>query len=215
MAVKVNNSGNANCPFGGPANVAFDVNGYAWVNNNVIQGTPNSSNCLMVLKPNGKPATGLNKTPSSPIVGGGILGSGFGVVVDTLGNIWSGNFGWGNNIPSSGSVTKLSSLGIPLSPSSGYTNGLLQVQGIAVDQSNNIWMASYGNNQVVVYRNGDPNNAATFSTGVYQPFGIAIASCIHFVCRFIIIYGYVKLSGKFEEGYVSLFDSECFKNWKS
>lgn len=176
MAVKVNNSGNLNCPFGGPANVAFDANGYAWINNNVIQGTPNSSNCLMVLQPNGKPASGLANTPLSPITGGGILGSGFGIAIDTLGNIWSGNFGWGNNIPSIGSVTKLSSRGVPVSPSTGYTNSLLQVQGIAVDQSNNIWMASYGNNQVVVYRNGDPSSVATYSNGVSQPFGMAIAS---------------------------------------
>ena len=175
MAVKVNNSGNSNCPFGGPANVAFDTNGYAWINNNVIQGTPNSSNCLMVLQPNGKPATGLANMPLSPITGGGILGSGFGVAIDTLGNIWSGNFGWGNNIPNVGSVTKLSSRGAPISPSTGYTNNLLQVQGIAVDQSNNIWMASYGNNQVVVYRNGDPGSVATYSNGVSQPFGMAIA----------------------------------------
>ena len=176
MAVKVNNSGNANCPFGGPANVAFDANGYAWINNNVIQGTPNSSNCLMVLQPNGKPSTGLANTPLSPITGGGILGSGFGVAIDTLGNIWSGNFGWGNNIPSIGSVTKLSSRGVPISPSTGYTNNLLQVQGIAVDKSNHVWMASYGNNQVVVYRNGDPTSVATYSNGVSQPFGMAIAS---------------------------------------
>jgi hypothetical protein len=175
LAVKVNDSGNPNCPFGGPANVAFDANGYAWINNNVIQGTPNSSNCLMVLQPNGKPATGLANMPLSPITGGGILGSGFGIAIDILGNIWSGNFGWGNNIPSIGSVTKLSSRGAPISPSSGYTNNLLQVQGIAVDQSNNIWMASYANNQVVVYRNGDPSSVATYSNGVSQPFGMAIA----------------------------------------
>jgi streptogramin lyase len=49
------------------------------------------------------------------------------------------------------------------------------VQGIAVDQSNNIWVASYANNQVVVYRNGDPGSVATYSDGVSQPFGMAIA----------------------------------------
>ncbi|MBU3601744.1 NHL repeat-containing protein [Polynucleobacter sp. AM-25C3] len=176
MALKVNNSGNSNCPFGGPANVAFDVNGYAWINNNVLQPTANSSNCLMVLQPNGKPATGLLNTPNSPITGGGILGSGFGIAIDTLGNIWSGNFGWGNSFPSSGSVTKLSSLGVPVSPSTGYTNGLSRVQGIAVDQSNNIWMASYGNNSVVVYRNGSASNAASYTDSNTEPFGVAIAS---------------------------------------
>lgn len=95
MAVKVNNSGSASCPFGGPANLAFDANGYAWITNNVVQGANYSSNCLMVLKPNGQPADGLNNMPLSPITGGGIYGSAFGVAIDKLGYIWSGNFGWG------------------------------------------------------------------------------------------------------------------------
>ncbi|MBU3595974.1 hypothetical protein ICN10_06115 [Polynucleobacter sp. 86C-FISCH] len=175
MAVKVNNSGNSSCPFGGPANVAFDVNGYAWINNNVIQGTPNSTNCLIVLKPNGQPANGLANTPTSPITGGGILGSGFGVAIDTLGYVWSGSFGWGNNVPSSGAVAKLSSLGVPISPAAGYTSGLLRVQGTAVDQSNNIWMASYGNNAVVVYPN-QTTNAVSYVDSNIEPFGMAISS---------------------------------------
>ena len=175
MAVKVNNSGSASCPFGGPANVAFDVNGYAWINNNVVQGTPNSANCLIVLKPNGQPATGVSNTPTSPITGGGILGSGFGVAIDKLGFIWSGSFGWGNAVPTSGIVAKLSSLGVPISSASGYTSGLLRVQGVAVDQSNNIWMASYGNNAVVVY----PNQTTTplsYVDSNTEPFGMAISS---------------------------------------
>jgi sugar lactone lactonase YvrE len=175
MAVKVNNSGNASCPFGGPANVAFDANGYAWINNNVVQGTPNSANCLIVLKPNGQPANGVSNTPTSPITGGGILGSGFGVAIDKLGYIWSGSFGWGNSVPSSGIVAKLSSLGVPISSATGYTSGLLRVQGVAVDQSNNIWMASYGNSAVVVY----PNQTTTplsYVDSNTQPFGMAITS---------------------------------------
>jgi hypothetical protein len=175
MAVKVNDTGNASCPFGGPANVAFDVNGYAWINNNVIQGTPNSTNCLIVLKPNGQPANGLSNTPNSPITGGGILGSGFGVAIDKLGFIWSGSFGWGNNLPASGAVAKLSSLGVPVSPNAGYTSGLLRVQGVAVDQSNNIWMASYGNNAVVVYPNQTTNPVSYVDSNI-QPFGMAISS---------------------------------------
>lgn len=182
MSVKVNNTGSSTCPFGGPGNVAFDINGYAWININVIQGTPNSANCLIVLKPNGQPANGLanasngsNTSPTSPITGGGILGSGFGVAVDKLGFIWSGSFGWGNNVPTSGAVAKLSSLGVPISPAAGYTAGLLRVQGIAVDQSNNVWMASYGNKAVVVY----PNQTTTpisYEDNNIEPFGMAITS---------------------------------------
>ena len=175
MAVKVNNSGSTSCPFGGPTNVAFDVNGYAWINNSVVQGTSNSANCLIVLKPNGQPATGLSNTPNSPITGGGILGSGFGVAIDKLGYIWSGSFGWGNNIPASGAVAKLSSLGAPISPATGYTSGLLRVQGTAVDQSNNIWMASHGNNAVVMYPN-QTSNPVSYIDGNIQPFGVAISS---------------------------------------
>jgi len=175
MAVKVNNSGSSSCPFGGPANVAFDLNGYAWINNNVIQGTANSTNCLIVLKPNGQPANGLGNTPSSPITGGGILGSGFGIAIDHLGYIWSGSFGWGNNLPASGAVAKLSSLGVPISPDAGYTSGLLRVQGTAIDQSNNVWMASYGNNAVVVYPNQTTNPVSYLDSNT-QPFGIAITN---------------------------------------
>jgi sugar lactone lactonase YvrE len=179
MAVKVNNTGSSSCPFGGPANVAFDTNGYAWINNNVIQGTPNSTNCLVVLKPNGQPANGIangsTSTPTSPITGGGILGSGFGIAIDKLGYIWSGSFGWGNNLPASGAVAKLSSLGVPISPAAGYTSGLLRVQGTAVDQSNNIWMASYGNNAVVVYPN-QTTNPVSYVDSNTEPFGMAITT---------------------------------------
>lgn len=177
MAVKVNNSGGANCPFGGPANLAFDANGYAWINNNVVQGATNSSNCLMVLKPNGQPANGINNTPTSPITGGGIYGSAFGVAIDKLNYIWTGNFGWGGSQywPPSGSVTKLSSLGVPISPASGYTAGLSRVQGVAVDQSNNIWMASYGNNSVVVYPN-QTTSPVSYADSNTEPFGMAVSS---------------------------------------
>ncbi|MBU3563589.1 hypothetical protein [Polynucleobacter sp. Tro8-14-1] len=175
MAVKVNNTGSSTYPFGGPANVAFDTKGYAWINNNVIQGTPNSANCLVVLKPNGLPANGASNTPSSPITGGGILGSGFGIAIDKLGFIWSGSFGWGNNVPTSGAVAKLSSVGVPISSDAGYTAGLLRVQGTAVDQSNNIWMASYGNNAVVVYPN-QTTNPVSYVDSNTEPFGIAITT---------------------------------------
>ena len=175
MAVKVNNGGNSSCPFGGPTNIAFDVNGYAWINNSVIQGTADSTNCLIVLKPNGRPANGLSYTANSPITGGGILGSGFGIAIDKLGYIWSGSFGWGNNVPSSGSVAKLSAIGVPISPNTGYTVGLSRVQGVAVDQSNNIWMASHVNNAVVVYPN-QTISPSFYIDGVIAPYGIAISS---------------------------------------
>lgn len=72
VTVKVNRTGNDDTMlFGGPANVVFDPWGYAWISNNVPQGSPNSGDYLVVLQPNGKPADGTNGSPVSPITGGG------------------------------------------------------------------------------------------------------------------------------------------------
>src|SRR5881397_2786175 len=95
VTVKVNDSGDDSILIGGPGNLAFDNRGYAWVTNNVPQGTPNSSKYVLALKPNGQPADGRNGTPRSPLTGGGILGTGFGVTIDPRGSVWFGNFGWG------------------------------------------------------------------------------------------------------------------------
>ena len=49
----------------------------------------------------------------------------------------------------------------------------------------------------------------------YGMYGIAIASSIHFVMRFVIVISYIKFSGRFNEGYVPINYPECFKNWGS
>ncbi|WP_392536645.1 hypothetical protein [Legionella sp. 227] len=181
LAVKFNNSGSLSAPFGGPAKTVFDKNGYAWITNNVIQGTPNSSNWLIVLKPNGQPADGINDTPTSPLFGGGLLGNAFGITIDTRGSIWTGNFGWGSCdtcLPpgGEGSVSQFSSTGIPISGPLGYISALYRVQGTVSDKNNNIWMASYGNDRIVVYLNGDPNSAIYYQEPANSgPFDIAIA----------------------------------------
>jgi len=188
LAVKFNNSGSPACPWAGPANPMFDKNGYAWIGNNVVQGTPNSTDCFVVLKPNGQPADGTNNTASSPVYGGGILGSGFGMAIDPTGDIWEGNFGWGGAayIPGgagspepAGSISQFTPLGAPLSPALGWVDGTLRPQGMASDQNGNIWIANYGNNAVVVFPKGNPD-AAISSNPVGSPniaaFGMAIAS---------------------------------------
>lgn len=181
LAVKVNDSGSDEMLFGGPANIVFDHNGYAWVTNNVVQGTPDSARCIMVLKPNGKPSIGENGTPKSPITGGGLLGTGFGIDIDTRGTIWVGNFGWGNNpdnIPSQtghGSVSQFDALGQPLSGPEGYRGGTDRAQGTVSDEDNNIWIASYDNNLVVVFRDGDPAHSFAVMPDGTCPFDIAIA----------------------------------------
>src|SRR5438874_4216812 len=88
VTVKINDSGDDSILIGGPGNLAFDNRGYAWVTNNVPQGTPNSSKYVLALKPNGQPADGRHGTPRSPLTGGGILGTGFGVTIDPRGSAW-------------------------------------------------------------------------------------------------------------------------------
>ena len=192
LAVKVNDTGSPHFLFAGVGNIVFDDRGYAWISNNVIQGTPVSCAFAVVLKPNGKPADGSpaapwedpNDLPKSPLLKGGLLGGGFGVAVTraehTKGCVWFGNFGWGiaNYWPCAGSVSLFSPAGEPLSPDTdGYIGETLRVQGLAVDQFNSLWMASYGNGRVVVFLSGNPMEPryASVPTG-YFPFDVAMAA---------------------------------------
>jgi sugar lactone lactonase YvrE len=188
LAVKVNDSGDDEFLFGGPANIAFDRNGYAWVANNVVQGTPGSARCIMVLQPDGRPADGRDGAPLSPVSGGGILGVGFGVTVAPDGNAWVGNFGWGDpdtDYPKHGTVSRIDPQGRATSPEGGFHGGTDRVQATVADQDGNIWLASFGNDRVVVFPGGDPEKAFGYpplgpahldpAPGV-GTFGIAIAA---------------------------------------
>lgn len=188
LAVKVNDTGLDKFLFAGPGNIAFDNRGYAWISNNVIQGTPNSSRFAVVLKPNGKPADGTPATPSegpaslpkSPLFGGGLVGGGFGVAIDKHGLIWFGNFGWGEPeyYPVDGGVSVFNPAGDPQSPDlAGYVGGTFRVQAVVSDEQNNIWNASFGNGRVVVFLEGDPQRTlwAQVPDGGL-PFGIALAA---------------------------------------
>lgn len=189
LAIKFNATGRVDahgkelCPFGGAGNFVFDTNGYVWITNNVVQGTPDSSNCMVVLKPNGQPADGAHKTPHSPVFGGGVLGQGFGLGFDPSGTIWSGNFGWGAVLPTddsgnpAGSVSHFARAGQPLSPAFGYAGNVYRVQGTVSDRHGNIWLAGYGNSRVQIFPKGDPETAYPFyadaNTG---PFDIRLDS---------------------------------------
>ncbi len=184
IAVKVNDSGNDDFLFGGPANIAFDKRGYAWITNNVVQGTPNSGKFAIVLKPNGKPADGKATTPwddvhgapKSPLFGGGLLGGGFGVAIDHDLRVWLSNFGWGDDVPDRGSVSVFNFEGKIESPPEGYIGQTHKVQGIAVDQDNNIWLASNENSRIVVFPNGAQENSIWLPIDDgFGAFGVAIA----------------------------------------
>jgi len=188
IAVKVNDSGSDQYLIAGPGNIAFDSRGYAWISNNVVQGTPNSGRFAFVLKPNGKPADGTPTThsegpdglPKSPLLGGGLLGGGFGVTIDTHGLVWFGNFGWGEPeyYPVDGGLSVFNLAGDSQSPDlGGYVGGTFRVQATVPDRENNIWNASFGNGRVIVFLEGDPTNTlwAQVPDGGL-PFGIAIAA---------------------------------------
>jgi hypothetical protein len=194
ITIKLNNTGRDDMPFGGAANVDWDSWGYAWVANNVTQGTPNSTKYNVVLRPDGKPAAGTAGEPDSPFNTGGLLGVGWGVSVDQNDNVWFGNFGWGTDknlyFPSqtatstsgagTGSVSQFHAVdGSAVSPEAGYF-GPYRVQAIESDALGNIWMASFGDRNVAggsgvwVFRNGNPNDMA-FSLVDWEdaPFGVA------------------------------------------
>ncbi len=176
LAVKFNASGSASCPFGGPAKIAFDRNGYAWINVNVVQGQPTSASCMIVLKPDGRPADGVGGSVRSPVTGGGLKGAGFGIGIDTGGRVWVGNFGWGQDNPAAGGVSVFAANGTAVSlPPSGYVGGTFRVQGVAADAASNLWLASYGTNAVVVFPNGAEAHAVPYANAdSVEPFGVVI-----------------------------------------
>lgn len=185
ITVKVNDSGSddPNLLSGGPGNLAFDQRGYAWVTNNVVQGTPYSSNAVVVLKPTGQPADGRQGTPVSPLAGGGLLGTGFGVAVDPLGFLFFGNFGWGgctgcNPSPdSSGSISRFTPSGAAVSQPNGYQGGPVRAQGLVSDRDGNLWIASFGNDSVYVFMRGNPHRSVGFQQSEGSgPFDIALAA---------------------------------------
>ncbi|NOQ72114.1 MAG: hypothetical protein GQ574_08940 [Crocinitomix sp.] len=144
LAVKVHSSGADNFIIAGAAYIVFDKNDRGWLTTNVVAGTPYSSTFCVVLEPNGAPAT------FSPVVGGGLLGVGFGVVANPAkDNIFFGNFGWGPTEcnPHVGSLSRFDLDGNPISPSRGYTKGPSRVQGLNFDNDGNLWVTSWGSQE--------------------------------------------------------------------
>lgn len=178
LAVKVNDTGDDDFLFGGPANIAFDANGYAWVANNVVQGTPNSGQFIVVLRPDGTPADGTDGEPKSPVTGGGLMGPGWGITIAPDGNVWVGNFGWGDPTkyyPVNGTVSEFLPDGTPVSGDAGYGGGTDRVQAIEADADGNVWTANFDGGNVVVFLDGNPDTPIQGPAGT-NPFGVAFAS---------------------------------------
>lgn len=158
----------------GPGNVAFDDQGFAWVNDNYTPTTPPEIGCagLRLLKfyPWGEPYS------RSPYVGGGLSGAGFGIAVDPKGRVWVGNFGFespacgdprivppdpSRKIPAThDSVSLFRRDGSPKSPAEGFTQGgIWWPQATVSDRDGNIWTANCGNDTVTFIPKGVPARA--------------------------------------------------------
>jgi streptogramin lyase len=185
VTVKINDSGSDDPAFliSGPGNLAFDKRGYAWVTNNTVQGTPYSCQFNLVFKPNGQPADGGNGTPRSPVTAGGALGAGFGVTIDPRNSAWFGNFGWGDcegcnpSLGGNGSMSRFTLSGAAMSQPNGYQGGPLRAQGLGSDADGNIWISSFANDSVYVFKHGNPHQ----SVGVHPydgaaPFDVAVGN---------------------------------------
>ncbi len=148
----------------GPGNMAIDRDGNVWstTNNYTFNADDSLPACaggaVSELTPTGADA------PGAPFSGGGVSGAGFGIAIDTIGNVWVSNFGFAGTgcaqTPPADSVSELSGLGTVLSAASGFTQGPIAApQGTAVDQGGNVWIANFGNNTVTEYPNGNANGS--------------------------------------------------------
>lgn len=169
----------------GPGNTAIDAEGNAWVTSNyVFSKNPAAPVCgsrlLFKFTPNGSYA------PGSPYTGGGLNGDGYGITLDTHGNVWTGNFGFSSHFctdqPPHLSVSEFTPAGVPISPNQtkrspgGYTQGgVFWPQGVVADHDDNIWIANCGNDTVTQYLNGNPNAYRGLGNlGIEKPFDIAL-----------------------------------------
>ncbi|MGW0766123.1 NHL repeat-containing protein [Streptomyces sp. NPDC002676] len=153
-----------------PGRIAMDAKGNIWATNNWLPGTRNPSPYVTVQDPVGTP------TLNSPISGGGMKAGAWGIAIDHQGSVWAPSY-------AGAAMSKYSSAGEPLSPSTGFKNGdLNHPQGTAVDQKGNIWIANFyglkgnrGKGSVIVYPHGDPSKAITITGGgLDHPFSLQI-----------------------------------------
>lgn len=155
----------------GVGNIAFDAQGNAWANDNYEPQYPGQYTCgglrLIKFLPSAQVA------PGAPYTGGGLSGAGFGITLDPVGNIWTGNFGF-EDPPCIGtpadakhnSVSEFRPDGTPVSPSTGFTKGNISwPQGTSSDRSGTIWLANCGNDTVTRIPNGDPAQATNIALG--------------------------------------------------
>jgi len=94
---------------------------------------------------------------------------------DAAGNLWIANSGQSVN---SATVTEISNSGVLLSPTSGFSGGGQGFSiGMAIDPSGNVWVAGYGNDNIVKLSSSGTilSGASGYRpTGLVSPTGIAV-----------------------------------------
>jgi streptogramin lyase len=130
---ELTNSGTAVSPSTGftglgitqPSSLALDASGNMWIGDSYTQ-------------------TAIKVSSSGTLLGsdsGDGLSSPEGVAIDPSGNAWIADL--------SNAIVEISSAGVPLSGTTGYTGGGLSLPvGIAIDHSGNVWVANSGGSSV-------------------------------------------------------------------
>lgn len=143
-----------------PMVAAIDSSGNVWTANN-------GGNSISEFASNGSAIS-----PATTGFTGGGLNFPWGIAIDASGHVWVTDFGEAlsnsqNNAPGN-SVSEFTSLGSAMSPAiTGYTGGgLAAPSGLAIDTSNNVWVAD-DNNRCISKLNssGSPGSGAGGYTG--------------------------------------------------
>jgi DNA-binding beta-propeller fold protein YncE len=148
--------------FDGPGAMAFDKDANIWVTNNFMPPDTTAGKQLTVLDPVGKPMFG------SPVTGGGLDGTGWGIAVAQDGKVWAGNY-------AGGSMSLFNRIGKPLSGKAFAGDKLDGTQGVTVDFEGNVWASSNKDDHVVRFKGGDRTKTKVVSAGgIEKPFAISV-----------------------------------------
>jgi sugar lactone lactonase YvrE len=162
--------------FNGPGNLAFDSRGRVWANTNATWSNNPRKVCpgteIFLLDPYapGQPVTSYS--------GGGLDGSGFGIALDPQERVWATNFGFTGLFcptpPTSNSVSLFAPDGTALSPDDGFLEGPISwPQGVKSNADGDVWIANCGDDNLVVYPDGDPARAQTVGESMSLTFDLA------------------------------------------
>jgi len=162
-----------------PMGIAIDATGNVWTANLGGSGYAGTISKLSstgaILNPTGISGSGYTA---------GGLTAGFGIAIDTSGNVWAGNSGSNsvNSLPNDNghgtSLVELSSSGTVLSGASGFTGGGINGPlGVAIDPAGHVWTANSGTWTISEFSStGTPISPSGGYTGggLNDPYGIVV-----------------------------------------